>query len=98
MAAHGARRLEPMAANAAHVVGIELITAAQGCGFHAPLASSDRLERAMALLRTAVPPLDHDRFLADDIRAATHFVRSGRLAAAAGTELMPAIDGEPLRA
>ena len=93
MAAHAARRLLPMAANAAHVIGIELLAAAQGCGFHAPLASSERLERAMQLLRDVVPPLDHDRYLADDIRLATGLVQSSRLAAAAGFDLMPAIDG-----
>ena len=97
MAAHGARRLQPMAANAAYVIGIELIAAAQGCGFHAPLRSSDRLERAIALLRADVPPLDHDRYLADDIRLATDLVRSGRLAEAAGADLMPALVGSSLQ-
>ena len=42
MAAHGARRLLPMAENAANVIGIELLAAAQGCDFHAPLQSSER--------------------------------------------------------
>ncbi len=93
MAAHGARRLQPMAANAAHVVGIELIAAAQGCGFHAPLTSSDRLERVIAALRANVPPLDDDRYLADDIRLATNLVQSGRIVEAAGVDLMPVIDG-----
>jgi histidine ammonia-lyase len=46
MAAHGARRLLPMAENAAAVVAIELLSAAQGCDFHAPLASSPPLEAA----------------------------------------------------
>ena len=53
MAAHGARRLADMAENAAHVVGIELLAAAQGCDFHAPLTSSAALERARAALRNA---------------------------------------------
>jgi hypothetical protein len=35
MAAHGARRLMQMAENAANVIGIELLAAAQGCDFHA---------------------------------------------------------------
>ncbi len=39
MSAHGARRLAAMAENAANVVAIELAAAAQGCEFHAPLAS-----------------------------------------------------------
>ncbi len=52
MAAHGARRLLEMTANAAHVVGIELLAAAQGCDFHAPLRSSEALEAARAAART----------------------------------------------
>ena len=63
MAAHGARRLLPMAENAADVIGIELLAAAQGCDFHAPLRSSAALERARALLRAKVPHLDDDRHL-----------------------------------
>ncbi|MEZ5291348.1 MAG: histidine ammonia-lyase [Vicinamibacterales bacterium] len=92
MATHAARRLTPMAANAAQIVGIELIAAAQGCGFHAPLTSSERLERVVALIRTEIPPLDHDRYLADDLRAAAAMVRDGRVAEAAGLDVMPAID------
>jgi histidine ammonia-lyase len=42
MAAHGARRLVPMVENAFAVIGIELLAAAQGCDFHAPLRSSRR--------------------------------------------------------
>ncbi len=92
MATHGARRLLGMAANAAAVIGIELIAAAQGCGFHAPLISSDRLEHAVALLRTGVAPLGHDRYLADDLRFAAALITSGRLAAAAGTADLPTVD------
>lgn len=92
MAAHGARRLLPMALNAAHVIGIELLAAAQGCDFHAPLASSPRLERARALLRHDVPRLEDDRELAPDILAATALVSSGQLASAVGAEVLPGLD------
>src|SRR6201996_9176476 len=51
MAAHGARRLLPMIENAAAVVAIELLAAAQGCAFHAPLTSSEPLESARGRLR-----------------------------------------------
>ena len=47
MAAHGARRLLPMAENAA-VIGIELLAAAQGCDFHGALRSSAALEAVRA--------------------------------------------------
>src|SRR4051812_21018967 len=80
MATHGARRLLPMAANAANVIGIELLAAVQGCDFHAPMKSSERLERARALLRTAIPHLDNDRHMAPDMQQATALVVSGALA------------------
>ena len=56
MAAHGARRLLEMTSNAAGVIGIELLAAAQGCDFHAPLTSSAPLESVRALLRAQVAP------------------------------------------
>jgi len=79
MAAHGARRLLPMTANLAAVVGIELLAAAQGCDFHAPLRSSPPLEEARARLRTMVAHLDHDRYLAPDIAAARDLACGGAL-------------------
>ncbi len=75
MAAHGARRLLPMAANLGSVLGIELLAAAQGCDFHAPLSSSPALEHVRARLRAVVPRLDEDRYMAPDIAAATALVR-----------------------
>jgi histidine ammonia-lyase len=79
MSAHGARRLAAMAENAANIVAIELIAAAQGCDFHAPLTSSAPLERVRASVRERVPRLDRDRYLAPDISAAAELVRSPRL-------------------
>jgi histidine ammonia-lyase len=81
MATHGARRLLEMAANAANVVAIELLAAAQGIEFHRPLTSSRPLEAALGTLRGAVPPYDRDRFFAPDIEAAAAFVSSGVLSA-----------------
>lgn len=83
MAAHGARRLAPMARNATAVIGIEWLAAAQGCDFHAPLTSSATLERARSLLRAIVPMLEDDRHFHPDMEAATALVRSGDLAALA---------------
>ncbi|MBB5876109.1 histidine ammonia-lyase [Xanthomonas sp. 3498] len=87
MAAHGARRLLAMAENAANVVGIELLAAAQGCDFHAPLRSSAALEAARALLRARVSALQDDRYFHPDMLAATALVRDGALAAAVGMQL-----------
>jgi len=95
MAAHGARRLAAMAANAANVVAIELVAAAQGCDFRAPMTSSAPLQLVRACLRERVPRLDHDRYLAPDIAAAADLVRSGAVAGVAGVEL-PSVEGTSL--
>ena len=84
MAAHGARRLAGMVENAMAVLGIELLAAAQGCDFHAPLKSSDALEAVRALTRAQVPHLDDDRHFHPDMEAANALVRSGAVIATAG--------------
>ncbi len=93
MAAHGARRLLAMARNAASVIGIELLAAAQGCDFHRPLRSSARLEAARAMLRAEVPGLGPDRYLHPDISAATAMIRSGALTAAVGEDVLVGVCG-----
>ena len=87
MAAHAARRLMDMADNCGTVIAIELLVAAQGCDFHAPLASSRPLEAVRAVLRREVPHLDEDRSLHPDQQAATKLVRSGTIIAAANQPL-----------
>ena len=81
MATHAARRLGPMIENAAAVVGIELLAAAQGIDFHRPAKSSGVLERIHAEIRAAVPFYAIDRYFAPDIEAARNLVMSGRVAA-----------------
>jgi histidine ammonia-lyase len=77
MSAHAARRLLAMAENAAAIVGIEMLAAAQGCDFHAPLLSSVPLERLRAMIRARAAGLQGDRYMADDIAWATEQVREG---------------------
>ena len=89
MAAHGAVRLRRMGHNLGAILGVELLAAAQGVGFRAPLATSARLRAAIAVLRARVPALDGDRVLAPELDAAAELVRGGALAAAAGVELVP---------
>jgi histidine ammonia-lyase len=91
MAAHGSRRLLPMADNLFAVLGIEFLAAAQGCEFHAPLLSSPPLERVRILLRKQVPKLEDDRHLHPDMTAAIELLRSGALVGAAGAELLPGL-------
>jgi histidine ammonia-lyase len=93
MATHGAYRLLRMARNTGHVVAIEWLAAAQGCDFHAPLTSSEPLERVRALLRTQVPRLDDDRLMAPDIASAMALVAGGAVVEAAGVAL-PGVDDE----
>jgi histidine ammonia-lyase len=92
MAAHAARRLMAMIDNAFAIVGIELMSAAQGCDFHLPLTSSASLERVRAALRGEVPTLEDDRFLQPDLVAAIALVQSGRVVAAAQADL-PGVTG-----
>jgi len=89
MAAHGARRLAGMARNAAHVVAIEALAAAQAIEFHAPLRSSPALESVRARLRREVPRLEDDRYFHPDIAAAAALVASDEFVAAAGEVAWP---------
>jgi histidine ammonia-lyase len=80
MATFAARRLQPMIANVAHILGIELLASAQGIDFLRPLQSSPALEQVHALLRAQCPSMMQDRYLAPDIEAASSLVRGGDLA------------------
>lgn len=84
MATYGARRLGEMAENAAGIVAIEALCAAQGVEVHAPLRSSPSLERVREVIRSRVPPMLEDRYLAPDIQTAMEMVETGALATAAG--------------
>lgn len=91
MAAHGARRLLAMTANARAVIAIEALAAAQGCDFHAPLASSTALERVRAVIRFAVPKLEDDRHFHPDIEAAIALVAEGALIDAVSGVALPGL-------
>jgi len=78
MAAHGARRLLDMAANVAVVVGIELLSAAQGVEFHRPMRSSRALEGVVAAIREIAAPYQADRYFAPDLTASARLIESGR--------------------
>ncbi len=79
MAAHGARRLTPMIENLNQILGIELLCAARGIEFRAPLKTSVPLQRAIARLRVDVTRLEEDRYLAPDLKAAKELVASGAI-------------------
>ncbi len=87
MAAHGARRLTPMNANLAVILGVEAMCAAMGIEYRAPLQTSAPLARALAHLRAQIPPLTDDRFMAPDLAIAATLVSDGSLATATQTLL-----------
>jgi histidine ammonia-lyase len=74
MATFAARRLARMNTNTAHILGIELLAAAEGIEFQRPLKSSTPLETAHAAIRKASPRFDRDRFFAPAIAAARALV------------------------
>ena len=77
MATFAARRLADMAGNSAGIVAIELLAAAQGIDFRAPLTTSPKLQEVHGLLRSKVAFYDHDRYFAPDITAIQSLVESG---------------------
>ena len=88
MATFAARRLLDMTANTRTIVAIELLAAAQGIDFHAPLATSPELRKVHGAVRERVPFYAEDRYFAPDIAAATDLVASGALTAMTG-DLLP---------
>lgn len=89
MAAHGARRLMDMNANLSVILGVELLTGAQGIELRAPLKTSAHLQSIVDTIRTRVPALTDDRYMAPDIEAAAALARSGDVVAAVGSGVFP---------
>jgi histidine ammonia-lyase len=87
MAAHGARRLLRMTANVNQILGVELLCAAQGIEFRAPLATSKPLQRVLARLRADVDSIGEDRYLAPDLEVACQLVSSQDIVNASGINL-----------
>lgn len=79
MATHAARKAGAIARNAAGAIGVELLAAAQGLDFHAPLATAAPLERVRTAIRRAVPAYERDRYFADDLAWAQDAVLAGAL-------------------
>jgi histidine ammonia-lyase len=77
MATYAARRLTEMSRNAAVVVAIELLAAAQGVDLRKPLETSPKLRSALGEIRARSAFLDRDRYIAPEIDAVTELVLSG---------------------
>lgn len=106
MAAHGARRLIEMSRNLAHIIGIELLVAAQGIdlrkagfgleklkrtGATTGLRTSPALERVMVVVRDRIATLQDDRILSGDLATAAALIASGAVTTAAGHHLLPGL-------
>jgi histidine ammonia-lyase len=77
MATHAAWRLRQMNANTRAIAAIELLAAAEGLDFRAPLRSSKPLAEAHAMLRVRVPPRMTDREFSTDIEAVRALIAGG---------------------
>jgi len=86
MAAHGARRLMQMNANLSSIIGIELLCAAQGVECRAPLQTSQTLQSVLARVRSDVPSLGEDRFMAPELKLAASLVTNGDISRTTGLE------------
>jgi len=87
MAAHGAVRLGRMVENLHYILGVELLCAAQGIEFRAPLQTSTALQAAVARLRAEVPRLEEDRYMAPEIETAARLVGAGALLDVVGIDM-----------
>ena len=79
MATHGALKARRIARNAAGVIGVELLAAAQGIDFHKPLKTSPSLQSAMEAIRASVSFYESDRYLSHDLEWAKAAVQHGGL-------------------
>jgi histidine ammonia-lyase len=81
MAPIAARKATQIARNAAGVIAVELMAAAEGIDYHAPLKTSPRLQRVHAAVRKLSPQFTADRYWADEITALQSAVLAGDIAA-----------------
>ncbi len=68
------------------------MTAAQGIDLRRPLASSPELNAVRKIVRSVVPELADDRYMAEDLRLAADLVSTGHLARAVSAGILPVLD------
>ena len=83
------RKLRRSVDGLTQVLAIELLTAARGLDMRAPLVPSPATGAVREVLRQRVPGPGPDRYLAPDIAATVHLVRTGGLTAAAESAIGP---------
>ena len=68
MAPIAARKARQIARNAAGVIAVELMAAAEGIDYHAPLRTSAKLQDIHGAVRRHSPHFTADRYWADEMR------------------------------
>jgi len=76
IASHKAGRI---ARNAAGVIAVELMAAAEGVDYHAPLKTSPKLQEIHAAVRARSPHFTADRYWADEMSALQSAVLNGEI-------------------
>jgi len=89
MAPIAARKAGQIARNGAGVIAVELIAAAQGVDFHAPLQTSAKLQGLHSVIRELTPHFTHDPYWAAEMSA----VQAAVLAGTFGAGLQPPLNG-----
>lgn len=79
MGTHACRKARMIYENVLTVLAIEILSAAQALDFHAPLKPSAAVERIHNFIRTQVPHLDRDRYLAPEVERVRSWLQSGLL-------------------
>jgi histidine ammonia-lyase len=72
-----ALKLRQITWNAERVVSIEMLAAAEGLDYRAPLRSSTRIEHARKIIRSLVPRVTEDRSLGHDIECLARALQDG---------------------
>jgi histidine ammonia-lyase len=81
MAPIAARKAGEIARNAAGVIAVELMAAAEGIDYHAPLKTSGKLQQVYAAVRAHSAHFTADRYWADEMSALQAAVLAGEIAA-----------------
>ena len=79
MAPIAARKAAQIARNVAGVIAVELMAAAQGIDFHAPLTTSEALQEVHSKVRAITPHFTADRYWADEMAALQAAVLAGSI-------------------
>jgi histidine ammonia-lyase len=81
MAPIAARKAAQIARNAAGVIAVELMAAAEGIDYHAPLKTGAKLQAIHSAVRTISPHFAADRYWADEMAALQSAVLAGGIGA-----------------